>query len=109
MSVIIIDGREMTTREATHVYLAKILSLPYYYGNNLDALYDCLTEVHEPTQIIVAHCDTLMLSLGSYGTALLQVLNLSAEENGFLTVSFHADAGPCEEGSIENNADKNQM
>ncbi len=28
-----------------HDYLMKALNLPDYYGKNLDALYDCLTEI----------------------------------------------------------------
>ena len=32
-------------------YLQQILELPEYYGHNLDALYDCLTSISEPTII----------------------------------------------------------
>lgn len=32
-------------KENGHDYLADALGLPEYYGKNLDALYDCLTEI----------------------------------------------------------------
>ena len=38
-----------------------------YYGANLDALYDCLTEIVEPTQIIVPADITDNEKLGWYG------------------------------------------
>lgn len=34
-----------------HIYLKKAFNFPNYYGNNLDALYDCLTDIGVPTQI----------------------------------------------------------
>lgn len=34
-----------------HDYLKKAFNFPNYYGNNLDALYDCLTDIGAPTQI----------------------------------------------------------
>ena len=43
----------MTSVTALHKYLRSALALPVYYGANLDALYDCLTEIAKPTQIIV--------------------------------------------------------
>lgn len=35
----------MDMGENFHAYLKKELDLPEYYGENLDALYDCLTEM----------------------------------------------------------------
>ena len=34
-----------------HEELRKLLELPDYYGNNFDALYDCLTSICEPTRL----------------------------------------------------------
>ena len=41
----IVDGQRMTSREQAHAYLQEVLALPAWYGKNLDALYDCLTEM----------------------------------------------------------------
>ena len=38
-----------------HLALKTALDFPHWYGNNLDALYDCLTEISEPTQLTLLH------------------------------------------------------
>lgn len=43
----ILDAQKMLTREDAHEYLQEILGLPEYYGRNLDALYDCLSDMEE--------------------------------------------------------------
>ena len=54
---IILNGAQLSTREEMHAYLAKMLHLPAYYGNNLDALHDCLTEIGEETELILLNWD----------------------------------------------------
>ena len=51
---VILDARKMDERAAAHEYLKKIFSFPDYYGNNLDALYDCLSEMQK-LNIIILH------------------------------------------------------
>lgn len=46
---IILDAARMDGRVNAHTYLQEVLCLPEYYGKNLDALYDCLTECGELT------------------------------------------------------------
>ena len=41
----VLDAAKMQTKSAAHVHLKETLGLPEYYGGNLDALYDCLTEM----------------------------------------------------------------
>ena len=53
MEIIRIDGRNLPTREAVHDYFTTCLQLPGYYGRNLDALYDILTERAEPTRLVI--------------------------------------------------------
>ena len=42
---VILEGSRMIDRVAVHNHLAERLQLPSYYGRNLDALYDVLTEL----------------------------------------------------------------
>jgi len=40
-----LDCANLREKKETHEYLAAVFSFPLYYGKNLDALYDCLTEL----------------------------------------------------------------
>ena len=73
MEFIIIDGRRMTTIEAAHSYLAKALRLPDYYGRNLDALHDCLTDLSRDVWIILINGDSMDENLGDYAQRLRRV------------------------------------
>lgn len=81
-----LDGRAMTSREAAHQELYERLALPAYYGRNLDALHDVLTEISERTDVHLTHAGALRRALGAYGDVLLRVLLASVEENPFLHV-----------------------
>ncbi len=45
--MITLDAARMGSRKEAHRYLQQMLSFPDYYGCNLDALYDCLTDLDE--------------------------------------------------------------
>ena len=51
MKSVILDAKKMVEKEKMHEYLAKKFDLPEHYGKNLDALFDCLCEINEPTLI----------------------------------------------------------
>ena len=78
MNVIYIEGSLMTGRRQAHEYLAGKLSLPDYYGHNLDALADVLWELPADTCIILLEEDALIENLGRYGESLIQVLTDAA-------------------------------
>ena len=44
-STLTVDLSEVKTVEALHVALKEAFEFPEYYGGNLDALHDCLTDI----------------------------------------------------------------
>ena len=83
MKTVILNGLRMTDRETAHSYLAYKLDLPAYYGRNLDALADCLSEFCGGWEILLLHPEALTAQLGSYGEVLLEVFREFSEENEF--------------------------
>lgn len=79
MKTVRLDCREMRSKREAHEYIAQTLGFPGYYGKNLDALYDCLTEFCRDTLIVVRYASALEASLGEYGTNLLNTFK-DAEE-----------------------------
>lgn len=79
-------GLCMHTREKAHAHIRRRLRLPAYYGANLDALHDCLTDVAVPTQITLRFSDSMQKHLGEYGTKLISLLIACTGENPKLSV-----------------------
>lgn len=86
--IIVLEGEKMLSRREAHEHLAEQLALPDYYGRNLDALYDVLTEREGPTRIIIRHGNTLLSWLGDYGKALIQTMLDADRVNPGLEVLF---------------------
>ena len=81
MEIISLDGWKMTDRKAMHAYLKRELHLPEYYGNNLDALWDCLTTDFSGKMIILRDPQTVQNQLGGYGESLLRLFREAAAAN----------------------------
>ena len=88
-----LDGKRMASRAALHDHLAQQLQLPDYYGRNLDALYDLLTEQAEHTIIELLNQDVMLASLGSYGEILIETLEQAMDENPNLTFLVKNEEG----------------
>ena len=63
--------------EAIHEQLAQALQFPDFYGRNLDALYDCMTEVQTDVTFHLKN----MSALGRRGPALQILLQKAAVLN----------------------------
>ena len=77
----VIDGSAIETREALHDALRDRLALPDYYGRTLDALYDCLTEPREDTELRVLNGKALVEHLGLYANVMRRMLTDACAEN----------------------------
>ena len=75
-----IDCRELSSRAAAHDCFARVFALPAFYGRNLDALYDVLTEL-PPCTLLLEHTGCLYDALGPYAEKLLGVFRDAAREN----------------------------
>ena len=79
-----LDGKQLHTPAEAHPYLAQTLSFPLYYGNNADALHDCLRELTTETMLFVTSADKVDASI-------LRVLTDSQAENPMLTVFLEGE------------------
>lgn len=73
IKTIILNAGEMKGKKEIHEYFIEKFDLPSYYGKNLDALWDILSERSEITHIIIQGADELLENLGDYGSAILDL------------------------------------
>ena len=80
-----LDGSAIHSRKEFHQQIHSLMSFPDYYGNNLDALNDVLTDIGEDTCLTIAQAAALEENLGHYYLSLLKVLNHVSKENPHFT------------------------
>ena len=85
MKRIELDFKDLFTPRQIHEYIAEKLDFPDYYGKNLDALYDCLTDICEDTHITIKNYDILDYRENLIINTFLD----AAEECGELTVELN--------------------
>lgn len=99
---IILDTAWLQEPEVAHPYLKEKLDFPEYYGHNLDALYECLTDICEDTVLRLRNL-TGEQGESLYFSRLLQVMQDAAEENPTLQVIVEeAEAASAEKEETEN-------
>lgn len=76
-----LDGETIRDSAQLHSWLARELGFPFWYGANLDALYDCLTDICEETRLVILHSERLAEELGTYKERFFQVLERAEKEN----------------------------
>lgn len=79
MKIITLNGEKMREKTAAFEYLARKFGLDPDV-KNLDALYDALGEINEPTRINLKNHSSLA-ALGGYANDLIAVFTDLAEEN----------------------------
>ena len=88
MKEITIDCRGFVPRSDLHRAFAEALSFPDHYGNNLDALHDCLTEIAEPTRIRLLNWAAAEETLGNYARSAKRAILDAAIRNTDLAIIF---------------------
>ena len=88
MQTIVIRGNKFETIREVHEYLADELCFPDYYGKNLDALYDVLTDLPEEEEILflVLFAKNMKKDLSGKLEKMIRVFRDAAEENPRLQV-----------------------
>lgn len=81
MKRVILDARRIDGMRGVHDAFREALDFPDYYGYNLDALYDCLTDLREEVAVEIPDPLALSKELGKRYGRLLAVLEDAAEEN----------------------------
>lgn len=81
MLICIIDGNNIPDKETLHNTLADSLKFPEWYGRNLDALYDCLSDLQEETEIRLLHVKALEKHLGRYAKGFENAVTRASQEN----------------------------
>jgi len=84
----VVDLAGLGTKADLHDRIRRALELPEYYGENLDALYDLLTEMDEGTEIVFSGADQADRSLGEYLDILREMCSDAEHENPGLMITF---------------------
>ena len=93
MRIILLDGEKIRSKADVHAAFAEALTFPEYYGNNLDALHDMLTERPDEIGVIAVNVRMLSENLGKWWNSLLRLLGDVADEREH----FHVCIDPLEE------------
>lgn len=86
MQEVTIKVSEFDTVEEIHEYLAEELEFPAYYGKNLSALYDVLTDLSEGVRIIMDLSGTADEELLEEAEKMVEVMEDASEENEYLEI-----------------------
>jgi ribonuclease inhibitor len=66
---VILEGRKIKSIKDFHKEISEQLELPDHYGQNLDALWDCLTSwVEPPVEIVWKDFENSKVLLGDFAT-----------------------------------------
>lgn len=82
MKIIPIDARRLDDKAAAHEYIAWALDFPEYYGKNLDALADCLSELPRDKAVIVMNA----ADATKYAKSIIEVLCEVLSDSGRIFV-----------------------
>ncbi len=86
MKEIIFEASKMIDKDSALKEIAQKLNFPDYFGNNFDALNDCLTDISEETKISFDDENLFKKNLGVYGDIIMKVITFAAKQNPKLKI-----------------------
>ena len=94
MTYVFIDGEKIRTNDDLHAAFAASIPLPDWYGNNLDALHDVLTDRTEPLGIVIVNEAPLREHLGRRANGFFRLLR-DLQADGVVRVAVIARDAPA--------------
>jgi RNAse (barnase) inhibitor barstar len=96
-----VDGWTAQSEDDFHTSIAAALSFPDYYGRNLDALWDCLTDLTEPTVLLWDGWGPLAHAAPDRFARLLRVLHDRTVEVPPFTVLLRGEGPELDVASLD--------
>lgn len=81
MADLILDITPFEEKISLHSYLKEQLGFPFYYGANLDALYDELASIAKPMRITLLYSDHPIAGHKRYIPRMVEVFQAAARDN----------------------------
>ena len=91
MTDISLDITPFTEKISLHSYLKEQMGFPFYYGANLDALYDELTTIEKPLRITLTWHDHPIAGHERYLPRMVEVFQAAAQDNYHLKLTIKED------------------
>jgi ribonuclease inhibitor len=90
MREITLDISAYEEKISLHSYLKEQMGFPFYYGGNLDALFDELSSMTEPTHITLSYSTMPKGKMVEYTPRILRVFGDAANGNYNLKLTVKA-------------------
>ncbi len=88
MTEVILHGNSIKTISDFHKTIKKQLNFPDYYGENLDALWDCIRCINIPCKLVWLDYKTSQNNLGPYFQEICQIFNEAQVEQQNFRVEY---------------------
>ena len=88
MKTYTIDLNSVYNADELHAEIRGVLPVPEFYGNNLDALHDVLTDFHEPCRIEFRNLTEAEITMPKYIRSLKKMCEDVMKENEKVEIVF---------------------
>lgn len=83
-----LETNRLSNKEDMSDYFEEVFSFPDYFGRNLDAAYDCLSEVEEDTNIYIDREGLIKMASDEYAYKVLRMLVDVCQSNPHLRLKL---------------------